>query len=66
MNQMKWQRSVIREEMDRPYQTISLLELGRMAKAGDEEAKREWSIRWEADFPNVGIKNVDDDYIDIL
>lgn len=50
MNQMDWQRSVIREEM---YETMSMLRLGQEANKGDEEAKKEWKRRWETDFPNI-------------
>lgn len=50
MNQMEWQRSVIREEM---YENMSMLRLGQEAKKGDEEAKREWKRRWQTDFPEI-------------
>lgn len=57
MNQMEWQRSVIREEM---YENMSMLRLGQEAKKGDAEAKKEWKRRWETDFPHVKTKGEDE------
>lgn len=50
MDQLEWQRSVIREEM---YENMSMLRLGQEARKGDVEAKREWKRRWDEDFPKV-------------
>jgi len=51
--QIKWQRSVIRDEW---YETMSMMELKESIKKGDELAEKEWQRRWGDDFPKAKLE----------